>query len=75
MEAKSLDIRTLRNKLNWSRSQLASYLGLNISTVTRLENGLHQMSGPVRRLLKLLDESDDPEALLLEMRAPDEATT
>jgi DNA-binding transcriptional regulator YiaG len=75
MDAENLDIRTLREKLNWSRSRLADYLGVNVSTVTRLENGLHKISGPIRRLLKNLAESDDPDALLSESETPNEATS
>lgn len=52
-----IDIRTLRNRVGWSRGQLASYLGIDPSHVSRLESG-RRITGPARRLLALLHVAD-----------------
>ncbi|KQV27577.1 hypothetical protein ASC97_04140 [Rhizobium sp. Root1203] len=51
---RSIDIRTLRERLNWTQDRLADYLGVDRSTVSRMENGQHRVSGPVDRLLAVL---------------------
>ncbi|WP_172831053.1 helix-turn-helix domain-containing protein [Rhizobium leucaenae] len=48
-----LDIRSLRDKLDWTQDQLAEYLGVDRSTVSRIENG-RRIAGPVYRLLLAL---------------------
>lgn len=49
------DVRALRTARGWTQDQMADYLGVDRSTVSRLENGAEQ-SGPVRRLLALLNQ-------------------
>lgn len=58
-----IDIRDLRSRLKWKRSDLASYLGLDLSTVSRLENG-QLPHGSTFRLLNMLTHALDDEALL-----------
>lgn len=50
------DIRDLRSRLQWKRSELANYLGLDLSTVSRLENG-QAPQGSTFRLLRMLDQA------------------
>ncbi|MBY5763604.1 helix-turn-helix domain-containing protein [Rhizobium leguminosarum] len=47
------DIRSLREKLGWTQDRLAEYLGVDRSSVSRMENG-QPPSGPVERLLSVL---------------------
>ncbi|WP_368046090.1 helix-turn-helix domain-containing protein [Rhizobium sp. CBN3] len=49
----TLDIRSLREKLGWTQDRLADYLGVDRSSVSRMENG-QSPSGPVERLLSVL---------------------
>jgi transcriptional regulator with XRE-family HTH domain len=49
------DILALRDKLDWTQEQLAEYLGLDRSSVSRMENG-QPPKGPTRRLLEQLAE-------------------
>ena len=59
------DIRQMRLARGWSQRQLGEHLGIEQATVSRLENGEWQPSGPVRRLLELLNTSStgsSPEA-------------
>ena len=48
-----IDVKALRNSRGWTQDQMAAYLGLDRSSVSRIENG-SEISGPVRRLLDLL---------------------
>jgi transcriptional regulator with XRE-family HTH domain len=50
----SPDIRALRKRRGWTQEQLAEYLGLDRSSVSRIENG-GEISGPVGRLLTILE--------------------
>ncbi|WP_350223804.1 helix-turn-helix transcriptional regulator [Rhizobium sp. CNPSo 4039] len=59
-----LDIRTLRVRLAWTQDQLADYLGVDRSSVSRMENG-GPMNGPVSRLLALLEKD-------IELQTPNE---
>ncbi len=55
------DIKALRARLNWTQEQLAEYLGLDRSSVSRMENDERptRPSGPARKLLdRLLAEPD-----------------
>ena len=47
-------IRALRSSLGWDRQEFAAYLGVDRSTVSRLER-YQEPSGPVLRLLQQLD--------------------
>ena len=51
----SLDVRALRRRHGWTQEQMADYLGLDRSSVSRIENG-GEISGPVSRLLTMLDQ-------------------
>lgn len=53
------DIRALRERIGWTQEQLAEFLGLDRSTVSRIENG-QPVSGPVRRLLDSLAAKHAP---------------
>lgn len=46
-----LDIKAIREKCGWNQFQLAEYLGVDRSSVSRMENG-QKPSGAVRRLLQ-----------------------
>ncbi|TGT36197.1 hypothetical protein [Mesorhizobium sp. M8A.F.Ca.ET.165.01.1.1] len=48
------DIVRIRNARNWKRSQLATFLGCNYSTVWRMESGAAKIEGPCHRLLQQL---------------------
>lgn len=50
------DILALRSSLNWKQERLARYLGLDRSTVSRMENG-QPLRGPVIRLLETLKQA------------------
>lgn len=58
-----IDIRDLRSRLKWKRSDLANYLGLDLSTVSRLENG-QTPNGSTNRLLQLLNYASVDRAFL-----------
>jgi transcriptional regulator with XRE-family HTH domain len=52
-------IRLLRERRGWNQQQLAERLGIDQTTVSRLENGV-EPSGPVRLLLqRLLEEPSE----------------
>ena len=46
-----IDIKAIREKCGWNQLQLAEYLGVDRSSVSRMENG-QKPSGSVRRLLQ-----------------------
>ena len=50
-----MDIKALRESMNWSQLQLARYLGVNQATVSRIEKG-QKPSGPSTRMLERLQE-------------------
>jgi transcriptional regulator with XRE-family HTH domain len=52
---RAIDIRSLRKRLKWTQDRLADYLGVDRSSVSRMENG-QPASGPVERLLSILDK-------------------
>lgn len=51
-----MNIREMRSRLKWKRTELATFLGLDLSTVSRLENG-QQPHGSTFQLLRLLNRS------------------
>jgi transcriptional regulator with XRE-family HTH domain len=57
----SLDILALRTALNWSQAQMAEYLGLDRSSVSRMERG-QQPTGATRKLLEQLATKTQDEA-------------
>jgi DNA-binding transcriptional regulator YiaG len=51
-----IDIKTLRKeRLKWTQEELASYLGVDRATVSRMETG-QPPSGPIERLLRQLEQ-------------------
>jgi transcriptional regulator with XRE-family HTH domain len=53
MDQSDINIRELREELGWKRSRLARYLGVDLSMVSRIENG-SPTSGSVQRLIDIL---------------------
>lgn len=45
------DIQSFRKRRGWSQQKLAEELGVDQATVSRIERGTAQPSGPVARLL------------------------
>ncbi len=56
------DILALRQTLGWSQLAMADYLGLDRSTVSRLERGSRAIKKPVYELLRRLAETGAREA-------------
>lgn len=54
-------LKKIREKRGWQQWKLAEALGVEQATVSRLENDEWEPSGPVRRLIELL-EFGPPEA-------------
>lgn len=59
----NIDIRDLRSRLNWKRSELAAYLRIDLSTVSRLENG-QVPHGSTGRLLELLERASTDDGIM-----------
>lgn len=59
MSEQPIDIVALRKRLEWTQEQLAEYLGVDRSNVSRMEAGQSSVRGPVRRLLAQLSETPD----------------
>lgn len=57
-----IDVKALRAAKGWTQDQMAEYLGLDRSSVSRIENG-SEISGPVRRLLELLQAESAAQAV------------
>ena len=51
-----LDIKALRQSINWKQDRLARFLGVDRSSVAHMENG-RPVRGPVKRLLETLAEA------------------
>lgn len=49
----TFDIQELRRRLEWKQERLARYLGVDRSTISRMENG-QRLRGPALRLLENL---------------------
>ena len=47
------DIKALRDRLGWTQEKLAEFLGLDRSSVSRLENG-QEPTGPTKKLIAQL---------------------
>ncbi|EHK56842.1 hypothetical protein MAXJ12_12812 [Mesorhizobium alhagi CCNWXJ12-2] len=58
MDHNPFDVRALRDRIGWTQDRLARFLGVDRSSISRMENG-QALSGPVRRLLALLTEAAD----------------
>lgn len=57
--SEKIDLRSLRHDLKWTQEQMAEYLGLDRSSVSRVENG-QAIKGPTERLLRKLVEESVP---------------
>ncbi|ATU91423.1 hypothetical protein B5P45_17485 [Phyllobacterium zundukense] len=53
-----IDIKALRERLNWKQDRLARFLGVDRSSVSHMENG-RPPRGPVRKLLETLVSAAD----------------
>ncbi len=53
-----IDIKALRERLNWKQDRLARFLGVDRSSVSHMENG-RSPRGPVRKLLETLVSAAD----------------
>ncbi len=51
---KGTDVERIRKRLGMTRQQLADALGTTFQTVWRWEHGVHPVSRPYQRLLKIL---------------------
>lgn len=51
-----IDVRALRERVNWRQDRLARFLGVDRSSVSHMENG-RPARGPVKRLLETLVEA------------------
>ncbi|MER8941319.1 helix-turn-helix transcriptional regulator [Mesorhizobium sp. M0174] len=54
----SFEVKALRERIGWTQEQLAQYLGVDRSSISRMENG-QTLSGPVLRLLVILAAAAD----------------
>jgi transcriptional regulator with XRE-family HTH domain len=73
----SFDVKALRERIGWTQEQMARYLGVDRSSVSRMENG-QALSGPVLRLIVILAAAADAgtaDALLTETSAAPEASS
>jgi DNA-binding XRE family transcriptional regulator len=50
---RDIDIQSLRTMLGWTQNQMAEFLGVDRSSVSRMEGG-QPIRGPIRRLLETL---------------------
>jgi transcriptional regulator with XRE-family HTH domain len=48
-----IDVKALRERLGWTQDDLAKELGLDRSSVSRLEHG-QKAKGPTSRMLKMI---------------------
>lgn len=53
-----IDIKALRERIGWKQDRLASYLGVDRSSVSHMEKG-RTPQGPVLRLLRILAAAAD----------------
>lgn len=54
MGAMSLDVKSIRTRLNLSQKALAERLSVDQATISRIESGRQEPSGPVALLLQAL---------------------
>jgi transcriptional regulator with XRE-family HTH domain len=71
MEAE-IDVLSLRESLGWSQEALANYLGLDRSSVSRMENG-QRPKGAVRKLLIQLRDAQAEQSQAPPSRFPRQA--
>ena len=53
-----IDMKALRKRINWKQDRMARYLGVDPSTISRMERAL-KLKGPAIRLLQALAEAAD----------------
>lgn len=53
------DAKVIRERLGWSQTKMATWLGVHQSTISRLEADAPR-SGPIRRLLEELEKTLPP---------------
>lgn len=58
---KAIDTRTIREKINMSQGQFASYFGVSVRTIQEWEQGRTSPSGAARAFLTVIDR--EPEAV------------
>ena len=54
----AIDVKALRQRINWTQDRLARYLGIDRSSVSRMESG-QTIRGPVGKLLEALAAAAD----------------
>lgn len=54
----TLDLKEIRKRVGWRQHEMATYLGIDRTTVARIERGGQGLTGPVKRLLSMLLESE-----------------
>ena len=69
MEAAPINVRELRERLKWTQDQLAEHLGLDRSSVARMETG-QAPTGPVGKLLRALADSASSSHLTTSLPRP-----
>lgn len=65
-----VDVKALRDSLGWTQEKLAEHLGLDRSSVSRLENG-QAVKGPTLRLLQALTEEASERSSTIRNTTPD----
>ena len=55
------DIKAIRERLGWSQERMAEYLGLNRSSVSRMETK-GSVKGPTQKLLRALADNTSADA-------------
>jgi transcriptional regulator with XRE-family HTH domain len=55
-----IDILAMRERLGWTQDKMAEFLGVDRSSVSRLESGKVRIGGPILRLLGSLIERGEP---------------
>ncbi|RVD14248.1 MAG: XRE family transcriptional regulator [Mesorhizobium sp.] len=68
----AIDIKELRDRIGWSQDRLASFLCVDRSSVSHMENG-RPARGPVLRLLRMLVEAaktGDADELFPDLSSP-----
>ena len=65
----AINIRALREELGWDQTRMAEYLGLDRSSVSRMENG-QEPKGPVLKLLQQLNQNAIGSALPKSLGSP-----
>jgi len=52
------NVKAIRKRLGWRQHEMAAYLGIDRTSVLKIEKHGREISGPVRRLLTLLLEEE-----------------